>query len=76
MSLFTIRQPVEMKVTGTRGFVTEIWQTDQAQTRYKVLHVSGGERRTTWMPELELAALPPGEYPPFPDPFVTVSEAE
>lgn len=75
MPQFTLRQPVAFKVTETRGFVTEIHTKDQSPPLYRVLHLaSTGDRLSTWVPEYELEALPAGEYPPFPDPFVTASE--
>jgi len=75
MPQFALRQPVEIEVTAERGFVVEIWQLDLTPTRYKVLHVENGNRRTTWLPETELKPLPPGEVPPFPDPFISTSES-
>lgn len=74
MPQFSIREAVGIKVTQTRGFVTGLQQLDMSVPLYRVLHLSStGNRVVEWIPETELEALEPGQVPPFPNPFETLT---
>lgn len=71
---FSLRQLVDIKVTGQRGYITEIHRVDSNTPRYRVLHLDQNQQRThTWLPETEIEGLSADAQLPFPDPFSTAT---
>lgn len=74
--LYTLRQPVQLKVTEQRGYITDVHTSDLNTPRYRVLHHDhNGQRTQTWLPETEIEPLPPNASMPFPDPFSTATSS-
>lgn len=74
--LYTLRQPVQMKVTEQRGYITEVHTVDLNTPRYRVLHHDhNGQRALTWVPETEIEPVPTNATMPFSDPFSTPSSS-
>lgn len=74
--LYTLRQPVLMKVAQEAGLITEIHQSDSNTNRYRVLHLDHNQQRAqTWLPETEIEPLPSEWQLPLPDPYSTASSS-
>jgi hypothetical protein len=74
--LYSLRQRVQIKVTGQRGFIVETHTADLNTPRYRVLHLDHNDGRAqTWLPETEIEPLPQSATMPFPDPFSTPSSS-
>ena len=75
MSKFNKREAVKNIVSGKKGFVHGICDVEGNRTTYLFLHVDGdGDRASQWCPENELELLPPGDLPPFQDPYSVVGD--
>lgn len=73
---YSLRQLVDIKVTGQRGFITSVQTTDLCTPLYLVLHLDRNQQRTqTWLPETEIEASPANATLPFPNPFSTASSS-
>ena len=73
MSKFQKREAVRNKVSGRKGYVHGVSEVEGCATEYLHLHLDGdGDSVKVWTPENELEAMPPGDLPPFPNPYSTV----
>lgn len=75
---FGNREWVKRKVNGREGIVVARSNREGRQSdQFCILSVDGnGEVKEEWVSEYELEAVPPDQTHPFPDPFVTQSQAE
>lgn len=74
LQTFFIGSAVRSRVTGRKGYVVGVWTEHGHGDRFCFLHVDHtGSRVKHWIPEHELALLPPGDLPPF-DVFSTTSD--
>lgn len=73
MSKFQKGDTVRNTVSGREGYVHGICDVVGDRTQYLHLHINGdGDSAKGWYPENELEAMPPGDLPPFPNPYSTV----